>query len=79
MEAQDTDWRQNFFRGIEVNWPVFMVVLLSASPREIDSKNISIWFPPRLRGLFSRGLDHVIANMFFIHIGVRDGTPFSVG
>jgi hypothetical protein len=68
---------QIFLRAIGANWLVCMAVFLSISAREIASKIIAIWFPTAC--FVGLALDHVVANMFFIPIGIWCGAPFSVG
>ena len=77
MKAQMPGWHQIFLRAIGANWLVCMAVFLSISAREIGSKIIAIWFPTAT--FVALALDHVIANMFFIPIGIWNGAPFGVG
>ncbi|KAF8862697.1 Formate/nitrite transporter [Acephala macrosclerotiorum] len=70
-------WHQIFLRAILANWLVTMAVFLSTSSREIASKIISIWFPTM--AFTALGADHVIANMFYIPVGIFSGAPISVG
>ncbi|KAH8647000.1 Formate/nitrite transporter [Tricladium varicosporioides] len=70
-------WHQIFLRGILANWLVTMAVFLSISSREIASKIIAIWFPTMC--FTALGADHVIANMFYIPVGINSGAPISVG
>ncbi|TVY81495.1 putative formate transporter [Lachnellula suecica] len=77
MKAQTPAWHQIFLRAIGANWLVCMAVFLSISAREISSKIIAIWFPTAT--FVALALDHVVANMFFIPIGIWNGAPFGVG
>jgi hypothetical protein len=70
-------WHQVFLRAILANWLVTMAVFLSTSSREIASKIISIWFPTM--AFTANGADHVIANMFYVPVGIFSGAPISVG
>jgi hypothetical protein len=71
-------WHQIFLRGILANWLVTMAVFLSISSREIISKIVAIWFPTM--AFTALGADHVIANMFYIPLGIFSGAPqLSVG
>lgn len=76
-KAQTPGWYQIFLRAIGANWLVCMAVFLSISSREISSKIIAIWWPTAT--FVALALDHVIANMFFIPIGIWNGAPFGVG
>lgn len=59
------------------NWLVCLAVFMAVSSREIVSKIISIWWP--IMCFVGLGMDHVIANMFLIPIGIFNGAPISVG
>jgi len=77
QKAQSPGWHQIFLRAIGANWLVCMAVFLSISAREIGSKIIAIWFPTAT--FVALAMDHVVANMFFIPIGIWNGAPFGVG
>jgi len=69
----DRTWTQVFLRGILANWLVTMAAFLSTSSREVSSKIISIWFPTMT--FTSIGGEHVVANMFYIPLGIFLGAP----
>src|SRR6201999_2196670 len=72
------EWHQIFLRGIGCNWLVCLACYLGMQGRDLASKVIGIWWP--IFAFVSLGLDHVVANMFFIPIGIWVGTPgLSVG
>ncbi|KAI9743580.1 MAG: hypothetical protein M1818_002895 [Claussenomyces sp. TS43310] len=77
QKAHDPGWHQIFLRAIGANWLVCMAVFLSISAREISSKIIAIWFPTAT--FVALALDHCIANMFFVPMGIWNGAPFGVG
>jgi hypothetical protein len=52
---------------------VCLACILGASGRELVSKIIGIWWP--IYAFVSIGLDHVVANMFFIPLGIWLDTP----
>jgi formate/nitrite transporter FocA (FNT family) len=54
-----------------------MAVFLQLMSREVVSKILAIWFPTM--GFTALGADHVIANMFYIPLGIFEGAPISVG
>lgn len=66
-------WVQIFCRGIGANWLVCFAVYISISSREIASKILAIWFPTFT--FVALGLDHVIANMFFVSVAIFYGHP----
>ena len=67
------NWAQIFCRAIGANWLVCFAVYVSISSREIVSKVIAIWFPTFT--FVALGLDHVIANMYFIPVAIFYGHP----
>lgn len=76
-KAYNPQWHQIFLRAIGANWLVCFAVFISISSREIASKIIAIWFPTAT--FVALGLDHVIANMFFVPMGIWLGAPFGAG
>jgi formate/nitrite transporter FocA (FNT family) len=66
-------WHQIFLRGIGANWLVCLACILGAEGRELVSKIIGIWWP--IYAFVSIGLDHVVANMFFVPLGIWQGAP----
>ncbi|RDW73280.1 hypothetical protein BP6252_07187 [Coleophoma cylindrospora] len=72
-KAVTPEWHQIFLKGIICNWLVCMAVFLAVSSREVISKIISIWFP--VMCFVGLGTDHVIANMYFIPLGIFLGAP----
>lgn len=76
-KAHDPAWHQIFLRAIGANWLVCIAVFLSISARETSSKIIAIWMPTAC--FVGLALDHVVANMFFVPLGIWVGAPMSVG
>ena len=66
-------WVQIFCRAIGANWLVCFAVFVSISSREVASKMLAIWFPTFT--FVALGLDHVIANMYFIPVAIFYGHP----
>jgi formate/nitrite transporter len=77
QKAHTPQWHQIFLRAIGANWLVCLAVFLSISARDISSKVIAIWFPTAC--FVGLALDHVVANMFFIPMGIWCGAPMTVG
>jgi formate/nitrite transporter FocA (FNT family) len=72
------NWYQIFLRGIGCNWLVCLGCFFGMQGRELISKIAGIWWP--VYAFVSLGLDHVVANMTFIPLGIFQGTPdLSVG
>ncbi|RFU30799.1 hypothetical protein B7463_g5518, partial [Scytalidium lignicola] len=72
-KAVTPEWHQIFLKGIICNWLVCMAVFLGVSSRDNLSKMIGIWFP--VMCFVGLGTDHVIANMYFIPLGIFLGAP----
>ena len=73
MKCLTPTWVQIFLRAIGANWLVCFAVYISISSREIVSKIVAIWFPTMT--FVALGLDHVIANMYFIPTAIFYGHP----
>ncbi|KAI0248118.1 putative formate/nitrite transporter [Lactifluus subvellereus] len=68
-------WYQIFLRGIGCNWLVCIAVWQAEGARDTVSKIYALWIPiwARLPTFFifvTCGFDHVVANMFFIPLGI---------
>lgn len=77
QKALQPQWHQIFLRAIGANWLVCFAVFISISSRDIASKIIAIWWPTAT--FVALALDHVVANMFFIPMGMWVGAPITVG
>ncbi|GAB7355382.1 hypothetical protein MBLNU459_g5903t1 [Dothideomycetes sp. NU459] len=77
QKAKNPQWHQIFLRAIGANWLVCFAVFISISSRETSSKIIAIWWPTAT--FVALALDHVVANMFFIPLGIWCGADISVG
>jgi formate/nitrite transporter FocA (FNT family) len=66
-------WHQIFLRAIGANWLVCLACYLGMSGRDYVSKVVGIWWPTF--AFVSLGFDHVVANMFFIPMGIWQDTP----
>ncbi|KAF2771084.1 Formate/nitrite transporter [Teratosphaeria nubilosa] len=77
QKAHNPQWHQIFLRAIGANWLVCFAVFISISSREVASKIIAIWWPTAT--FVALALDHVVANMFFIPMGIWCGAPFGAG
>ncbi|RMZ17006.1 hypothetical protein D0862_01020 [Hortaea werneckii] len=76
-KAQSPGWHQIFLSAIGANWLVCLAVYQGILAREVVSKIIAIWWPIFIFVML--GMDHVIANMFLVPIGMYYGAPFGVG
>jgi formate transporter len=60
-----------FFLGILCNMLVCLAVIMAASARTVVGKIAAIWFP--IMAFVACGLEHSIANMYFLAAGLADG------
>lgn len=65
-----------FLKGIVANWLVCMAVWLSYAAKDILGKVISIWFP--VMCFVVLGMEHSIANMFFIPTAMLLNAPINM-
>ena len=65
-----------FIRGVLCNWLVCMAVYMASGCTSLISKMVAIWFP--ISAFIALGLDHSIANMFLIPLGIMRGAPITV-
>ena len=64
-----------FIRGILCNWLVCMAVYMASGCTSLISKMVAIWFP--ISAFIALGLDHSVANMFLIPLGIMRGAPIT--
>ena len=64
-------WSQVFWRAIGCNWLVCLAVYLAIASDDIIGKILGIWFP--IMAFVTMGFEHVVANMFFIPVGIFIG------
>jgi formate/nitrite transporter len=57
-----------FLKGIGCNWLVNLAILLGICADDLIGKFFGIWFP--IMAFVSMGLEHSIANMYFIPAGI---------
>lgn len=61
-----------FWRGVGCNWLVCLAVYLSYAAKDIAGKIMALWFPTM--AFVAMGMEHCIANMFFIPAAILTGT-----
>lgn len=64
---------QVFLRAIGCNWLVCLGVWLGYAARDVAGKILGIMFP--ITAFVAMGFDHVVANMFFLPLGMFVHTP----
>mmetsp|Transcript_15234 Transcript_15234/g.22495 ORF Transcript_15234/g.22495 Transcript_15234/m.22495 type:complete len:311 (-) Transcript_15234:163-1095(-) len=65
-----------FVRGIMCNWLVCMAVYMASGVSSLGGKMVAVWFP--ISAFVALGLDHSIANMFLIPLGILRGAEISI-
>jgi formate/nitrite transporter len=64
-----------FVRGILCNWLVCMAVYLASFAKDVTGKMVAIWF--LISSFVALGLEHSVANMFIIPLGIFSGAAVS--
>jgi formate transporter len=57
------------------NWLVCIAVWQAASAASLPGKALAVWLP--ISAFVAIGLEHSVANMFFIPLGIALGAPVS--
>lgn len=65
-----------FVRGILCNWLVCMAVYMASGCSTMIGKMTAVWFP--ISAFVALGLDHSVANMFIIPLGIMRGADITV-
>jgi len=65
-----------FVRGILCNWLVCMAVYMASGCASLAGKMVAVWFP--ISAFVALGLDHSVANMFIIPLGMMRGAPITI-
>ena len=66
-----------FYRAILCNIVVCLAVWMSLAAQTVQGKVLLLWFP--ISAFVISGFEHIVANMFFIPVGMLYGAPISVG
>ena len=66
---------QAFVRGVLCNWLVCMAVYLASFAKDVAGKMVCIWF--LISTFVALGLEHSVANMFIIPLGIFSGAAVS--
>ena len=69
-------WDVAFVRGILCNWLVCMAVYMASGCSTMIGKMTAVWFP--ISAFVALGLDHSIANMFIIPLGILRGADITI-
>ncbi|THW05725.1 formate/nitrate family transporter [Aureobasidium pullulans] len=77
-KAVTPQWHGIFVKAIGANWLVCLACFLACCAREFFSKVCAIWWP--VFAFVLLGLDHVVANMFYIPLAIMLHHPdISIG
>ncbi len=66
------DFWEALLRGIGCNWLVCLAVFAAAASTDVIGKIVALWFPTM--AFVALGMEHCIANMFFIPLGIWTGS-----
>ena len=69
-------WDVAFIRGILCNWLVCMAVYMASGCSTMVGKMTAVWFP--ISAFAALGLDHSVANMFILPLGMMRGAEITV-
>jgi formate/nitrite transporter len=69
-------WDVAFTRGILCNWLVCMAVYMASGCSTMIGKMTAVWFP--ISAFVALGLDHSVANMFIIPLGILRGADITI-
>lgn len=61
-----------FWRGVGCNWLVCIAVYAATAAKDVTGKIIALWIPTT--AFVALGMEHCIANMFFVPLGIFTGT-----
>lgn len=70
-------WDVAFVRGVLCNWLVCMAVYMASGCSSMIGKMTAVWFP--ISAFVALGLDHSVANMFIIPLGMLRGAEITIG
>lgn len=68
-------WDVAFVRGILCNWLVCMAVYMASGCASMAGKMTAVYFP--ISAFVALGLDHSVANMFIIPLGIMRGAEIT--
>jgi formate/nitrite transporter len=77
MAKATLPWGQAFIRAILANWLVCVAVWNSGAASTLPGKVLGIW--PCISAFVAIGLEHSVANMFLIPLGIALGAELTFG
>lgn len=76
LKKANQPWWNIFLKAIGANFMVCVGVWQATCAEEVAGKILAIWFP--ISAFVMMGFDHVVANQFFIPVGMMYGADISV-
>eukprot|EP01026_Neomeris_dumetosa_P058134 TRINITY_DN53918_c0_g1_i4.p2 TRINITY_DN53918_c0_g1~~TRINITY_DN53918_c0_g1_i4.p2 ORF type:complete len:325 (-),score=55.30 TRINITY_DN53918_c0_g1_i4:427-1401(-) len=68
---------QAFVRGVLCNWLVCLAIWQASAANDLAGKAVGVWFP--ISAFVAMGLEHSVANMFIIPMGIVLGANVTWG
>lgn len=68
-------WISAFMKGIACNWLVSLAMWAAISSQDVTGKILGMWFP--VMAFVAMGMEHSIANQFFIPLAIFNGSEIS--
>ena len=66
-------WISAFMKGVACNWLVSLALWAAISAQDVTGKILGMWFP--VMAFVAMGMEHSIANQFFIPLAIFHGSP----
>ena len=63
-------------KGVVCNWLVSLAVFLSFAAQDVPGKFLTIW--PPICAFVTLGMDHCVANMWILPLGIMLGADYSI-
>lgn len=60
-----------FWRGVGCNWLVCLAIYAATAAKDVMGKIVALWIP--ITAFVTLGLEHCVANMFFVPLGLITG------
>ena len=70
-------WGTALLRGIVANWFVSMAVMFTFAAPDVLGKAVALW--PLIVAFVALGMDHCVANMFYLSTGIFLGANYTFG
>jgi formate/nitrite transporter len=66
-----------FIKGVAANWLVCLALWQGMAAKDVTGKILALWWP--IMAFVAMGLEHSIANMFFIPLAIFEGADITWG